>query len=258
VQRHNFRRDGLALSYLDAGGDGQVLIALHAHFMEGATFTRLAKQLAPKWRVVALDQRGHGYSDHARTYTRDDYVSDLEGLVKHLGIKETVLLGNSLGGVNAYQFAARHPEKVSGLIIEDIGAEVYDDLSFVLAFDGIFPSRQKLIAHVGPKFLPYLRDSFRETAAGWTLAFEPRDIVESGKCLAGDHWQDWLATECPTLLIRGHDSKVTTHAAVTQMASRRLNTQLKTIDGGHVAHVDNPAAFATAVKQFLQKLSPTP
>src|SRR5450432_3987568 len=138
MQRHNFQHHGLNLSYLDTGGGDGTLIALHSHWMEGQTFAPLAAALAPAWRVIALDQRGHGYSDHAPTYTRDDYLHDLEAFVEHLTLSYAVLLGNSLGGVNAYQFAARHPEKVRGLIIEDIGAEVRDDLSFVLAWEGRF------------------------------------------------------------------------------------------------------------------------
>jgi esterase len=90
-------------------------------------------RLAPAWRVIALDQRGHGYSAHAGTYTRDDYRGDLEALFAHLALEETaVIIGNSLGGVNAYQFAARHPQLVRALVIEDIGAVVEHDTSFAL------------------------------------------------------------------------------------------------------------------------------
>ena len=128
MERFEFCRDALRLSYLDWGGNGRVLIALHAHVMEALTFAPLAAALAPEWRVVALDQRGHGYSDHASSYSRNDYISDLEAFVDHLGLTNFILLGNSLGGVNAYQFAARNPTKVRGLIVEDIGAEVWDDL----------------------------------------------------------------------------------------------------------------------------------
>lgn len=254
MERHEFHHDGLKLSYLDPGGGGRVLVALHAHFMEGATFAPLAAALAPEWRVVALDQRGHGYSDHALTYARDDYIGDLETFVRHLSLSDVVLLGNSLGGVNAYQFAARHPEKVRGLIIEDIGAEVSDDLSFVLAWEGQFATREALAERVGPRLLPYLEDSFRKTPAGWRVAFDPREIVESGRCLSGDHWRDWLATECPSLVIRGRDSRVTSQAAIEQMASRRPNTRLAILDGGHVIHLDNPTAFANAVREFLREL----
>ena len=254
MDRREFHHDGSTFSYLDAGGDGGVLIALHAHFMEAATFAPLAAELAPEWRVVALDQRGHGDSDHAPTYARDDYLGDLEAFVDHLGLTDVVLLGNSLGGVNAYQFAARHPERVRGLIVEDIGAEVRDDLSFVLAWEGRFATREALVERVGPRFLPYLQDSFRHTADGWGLAFDPRDIVESGKCLAGDHWDDWLATTCPALLLRGRDSRVTTRAAIEQMALRRPNTTLRVLDGGHIVHVDDPVGFAEAVTEFLRGL----
>ncbi len=254
MDRREFRHDGLTFSYLDAGGDGRALVALHAHFMEAATFRPLAAALAPEWRVVALDQRGHGDSDHAPTYTRDDYIADLEAFVDHLGLSEAVLLGNSLGGVNAYQFAARHPERARGLVVEDIGAEVWDDLSFVLAWEGRFATREALVEWVGPRFLPYLQDSFRHTRDGWGLAFDPRDIVESGKCISGDHWDDWLATTCPALLLRGRDSRVTTQAAVEEMASRRPNTRLQVLDGGHAIHVDDPAGFADAVTRFLRDL----
>jgi len=71
--------------------------------------------------------------------------------------------------------------------------------------------------------------------------------------LSGDHWQDWLATECPALLIRGLTSRVTTQAALEQMTSRRPNTLLKVIDGGHVVHIDNLEGFVDAVKEFLRK-----
>jgi pimeloyl-ACP methyl ester carboxylesterase len=254
MERHDFHHGGLRLSYLDPGGVGRVLIALHAHFMEALTFAPLAAVLAPEWRVLALDQRGHGYSDHAPSYARDDYIGDLEAFFQHLGLSDVVLLGNSLGGVNAYQFAARHPAKVRGLIIEDIGAEVSDDLSFVLAWEGQFATREALSERVGPRLLPYLQDSFRKTPTGWRVAFDPREIVASGRCLSGDHWGDWLTTECPALLIRGRDSRVTTQASVEQMASRRPNTRLEMLEGGHIIHVDNPTAFANVVKQFLQEL----
>jgi len=139
MQRSEFRHDGLRFSYLDQGGDGRPLVALHAHFMEAATFEPLASALAPAWRVLALDQRGHGHTDHAFTYNRADYMGDLEAFWGHLGLGQAVLWGNSLGGANAYQFAARHPGRVPGLVIEDIGPVIQVDLSFVLAWGGTFP-----------------------------------------------------------------------------------------------------------------------
>jgi pimeloyl-ACP methyl ester carboxylesterase len=254
MQRHNFRHDGLNLSYLDAGGTGETLIALHAHWMEGQTFAALASALAPGWRVIAPDQRGHGHSDHASTYTREDYLGDLAALVAHLGISRAVFLGNSLGGVNAYQFAARRPDCVRALIVEDIGTVIGDDTSFALAWSGVFKSCQDLEDRVGARFFPCLKDSVRSVAGGWRFAFEPKDMVQSQTHLNGDHWADWLASTCPALLLRGESSRVTTQQHVEEMAARRPATRLRVLPGGHVVHFDNPSVFNTAVAEFLAQL----
>ena len=64
---------GRHLAYFDAGGDGAPLLALHGHFGRARTFDRLAVALAPEWRVVALEQRGHGRSSPADEYDRAGY-----------------------------------------------------------------------------------------------------------------------------------------------------------------------------------------
>lgn len=110
--------DGRRLSFLDFGGLGQPLLALHGHFSEGQTFAHLARELAPDWRVIAPDQRGHGESDRPADYSRQGYIADAVAVLDHLGLGTAVVLGHSLGGVNAYQLAARYPERVLALVIE--------------------------------------------------------------------------------------------------------------------------------------------
>lgn len=252
-QRRAFKTGELTLSYLDAGS-GRPLVALHAHWMEAATFAPLAAALAPDWRVIALDQRGHGYSDHAQTYSRDDYLGDIDALFDHLGLTSAVLLGNSLGGPNAYQFAARRPDRVAALIVEDIGVEIHDDTGFALPWAGVYPTRAVLENRIGERLVPALAPSIRETAQGWRLAFDPNDTVASQAALNGDHWDNWLATTCPALIIRGRDSRVTDPAQLEAMTQRRQNTELVELDGGHVVHFDNPEEFADTVRAFLNGL----
>ncbi|MGA2352551.1 MAG: alpha/beta hydrolase [Terracidiphilus sp.] len=254
MQRFNFQRNGLNLSYLDSGSNGQALIALHSHWMQSQTFAPLAEVLAPEWRVIALDQRGHGESDHALTYSHNDYIDDLLGLTDHLGPGKAVLLGNSLGGVNAYQFAARYPDRARALIIEDIGAVLADDTSFAFAWSGIFKTRGDLGERIGPRFLPYIHDSIRTAPAGWRLAFDLRELAASQEAVNGNHWQDWLATDCPALLLRGQQSRVTTQQHMEEMAATRPHTLLRNLEGGHVLHFDNPAGFASVVSEFLVNL----
>ena len=258
-QRHTFNHNSLTLSYLDTGSSPASisrppLLCLHAHLMQGSTYTGLAEALAPDYRVIALDQRGHGDSSHAATYTREDYLGDIEALLALLDLPQAVLLGNSLGGVNAYQFAARHPDRVRALIIEDIGAAVTDDISFVLPWQGVFPTLEELEARIDERFVPYLSDSFRESRNGWHLAFDPQDMVRSQQNLVGDHWSDWLASDCRALILRGRESRVTSLEHLEQMAERRPHTNLLILDGGHALHTDNPGAFNTVVRSFLDNL----
>ncbi|SFU69521.1 alpha/beta fold hydrolase [Alicyclobacillus macrosporangiidus] len=147
MERHFFEANGVKLSYLDFGGPStRTLVALHGHFGTATTFADLARGL-PEWRVVALDQRGHGWSDHVaeEAYGRDNYVQDLQIFIEaELGGSPVVLLGHSLGGVNAYQLAARKPALVRAMIIEDIGAEIHDDQSWLKKLPSRVPTLREL------------------------------------------------------------------------------------------------------------------
>ena len=254
IERREFCHQGLRLSFLDTGGSDRALVALHAHWMEASTYAPLAAALTPSWRVIALDQRGHGFSDHAKSYSRNDYLGDLSALLDHLKMDSVVLLGNSLGGVNAYQFAARMPRRVKALIVEDIGVTVDVDTSFTLAWAGTYRSRKMLAERIGPRLFPYLQESLRRTPGGWRLAFEPREMLASQLEINGDHWEDWLASRCPALVIRGRQSRVTVESEIHAMASRRPETRLVRLDGGHVVHQDNPGGFLDTVREFLDEL----
>src|SRR6185369_2827596 len=179
MERKTFEHAGLTLSYLDAGGAGELIVALHALWMEAATYSAVAEALAPAWRVVALDQRGHGQSGHAATSTWADYVGDLAAFLEHLQVKRpVVLLGNSLGGTAAFLLAAQQPAQVRALILEESPAKEEADLGFMLAWQGVYPTRQALLDRVGERLAWSVEPSLRQVPGGWTLAFSPKDLVE--------------------------------------------------------------------------------
>ena len=251
LKRNQFSSGGLKLSYLDAGGEGRPFIALHAHWMDGRTFQSLANALQPEWRLIAPDQRGHGYSDHAEDYSRAGYLADLLALLDELAIDRFPLLGHSLGGVNAYHFAALHPERVTGMIIEDIGVVLQGDMSFVKPWAGVYETRRELEQKIGDRLSPYVAPSFRESADGWRLAFAPDDIIRSIKESDGDHWKVWLESRCPALVIRGKQSRVSDETHLREMSVRRPHTRFVELDGGHAVHLDATQAFESEVRQFL-------
>lgn len=220
--------------------------------MEAGTYADLAEALAPKWRVIALDQRGHGHSDHADDLSWDAFIGDLAAFLDHLKIGgPATIAGNSLGGTVAFRFATRWPAKVRAMIIEEAPAEEDADLGFMREWAGVYPTRQALEAKIGERLAWSVAPSFRQTAEGWTLAFSPDALADAQEGLNGDFWADWSATDCPVLLVRGSQSRAVDGAVLEKMAAKRANTTLATFDAGHVVHHDVPTAFASAVRSFL-------
>ena len=252
MRRSSFVHDGLTLSYLDAGGPGAVIVALHATWMEAGTYADLAAALAPKWRVVALDQRGHGHSDHPHSYSWDGFIGDIGALLDHLAIAgPVVLLGNSLGATAAFRFAARHPDRVRALVNEEGPAVIKGNLDFMREWNGVFPTREALADRIGERLAWSVEPSFRQTPEGWTLAFSPTALADAQENLRGDFWSDWCSTNCPALVVRGDDSRAVDGDLMKRMAQERENSRLVTLSGGHVAHHDQPEEFAAAVRDFL-------
>lgn len=98
---------------------GVPVIALHGWLDNAASFTLLARYL-PEVRLIALDLAGHGHSDHkaaGQPYYSWDHLADVAALLDALDLKQTVLMGHSLGAGVATLFAGAFPERVSQLIL---------------------------------------------------------------------------------------------------------------------------------------------
>lgn len=257
MERRSFTHDGVTLSYLDAGGDGRPLIALHAYWMEAGTYAELAEALAPDWRVISLDQRGHGYSDKPADLSWDAFIGDLAAFLDQLEIVEPVVLaGNSHGGTVSFRYAARHPDKVAAMIIEESPVVEDAHLDFMRDWEGTFATREALIERIGERLAWSVEPSFRKTEDGWTLAFSPNQLADALAGLNGDFWADWTATTCPVLLMLGTDSRAVDGDMLRAMADRRPNVRLEVFDAGHVIHHDVPDEFAKTVRDFLGRVMP--
>ena len=99
---------------------GNPLILLHGVSRSSRDFSPLFSALAARWQVFAVDQRGHGQSSRASSYFVRDYATDLaDMLLARPVFKPAVIYGHSLGGLVAVCVAARCPEAVRGIILED-------------------------------------------------------------------------------------------------------------------------------------------
>ena len=117
---------GLRFHYLEWGeAESPPIVLLHGFAQTCHSWDFVALSLCDRFRVVALDQRGHGDSDWAPDgdYTPEAYQSDLHAIVQELGLREIVLIGLSMGGRNAFTYASSHPERVRALVIVDAAPE---------------------------------------------------------------------------------------------------------------------------------------
>lgn len=101
---------------------GYPIILLHGLSSSAQTWNLVAPLLAPEFRVLAIDERGHGQSDRPdQGYDLSTFVLDVEGIIRALGLERVALVGQSWGGHVALEYAVRHPDTVSHLVLVDGG-----------------------------------------------------------------------------------------------------------------------------------------
>lgn len=112
--------------YVREWGDPEAPAMLLLHGLRGysGTWRKLASSLADRWHMIAFDARGRGESDWdaERNYYTDAYLGDLEAVADALKLDRFVLVGHSMGGTTSYCYAAKHPDRLLALVVEDITA----------------------------------------------------------------------------------------------------------------------------------------
>jgi esterase len=252
MKRKTMDINGLTISYLDNEKDGQAMVCLHGHFGTGSMFKFMEKNYSG--RVIVPDLRGHGLSEHAASYKRDDYIDDLKKLIDNLGLENPILLGHSLGGVNVYQYASIY-KNVSKIIVEDIGTEILSSNEFIADFPVLFDS----IWDVSNEFekrkrqlSSYFMESLYYDGLYWKFRFRYQDMIQSQIELNGDYWSDWENITCPILLLHGAQSWACKTSNIKEMASRNKHTILKIYENaGHAIHEDESERFCEDIKEFL-------
>ncbi len=145
----------LRMRFLDWGGTGAPVLALHGLASSAHWYDLVAQRLNDKFRVIAPDQRGHGQTTQAATgYDWQSLAGDADGLLDHLGIDQAAVLGHSWGCNVGINLAARFPDRVSALVMIDGGTA------------GEVPARRRLGSSSGPARAP---GTFRGTGRSfWT------------------------------------------------------------------------------------------
>ena len=114
--------DGLKFHIIDWGGHGKWVVLLHGLASQAHIWDLVAPQLNDTFRVIALDQRGHGLTDKPdHGYDFASITHDLDQILQALKVDWAMLIGHSWGGNVALQYAVDHPQRVSDLVLVDGG-----------------------------------------------------------------------------------------------------------------------------------------
>jgi pimeloyl-ACP methyl ester carboxylesterase len=266
IKRLYLEGAGPRLCCLDFGGDGPPILLVHGLGGRGAEWWSTASWLASTHRVFALDQRGHGRSDKALgDFSRDAYVTDVIRVLEWLAVGPAILLGQSMGGLNAFLAAARRPELVRALIVAEASPaqspRVQQGVQHWLSLWPLpFPTLADARAFFGGETL-YAQtwlEVLEEHADGYWPQFDQTTMVGSMADVAErDYWQEWEQVRCPTLIIGGANSFVS-QDELQEMATRiPLGDYRQIADAGHDVHLEQPQAWRAVVTGFLQELTGT-
>jgi pimeloyl-ACP methyl ester carboxylesterase len=224
-------------------------------------------------KILLFDQRGHGKSFKPEDgYSPEDYADDLLSIINELGWSAIDLVGHSMGGRNAMNFAFRFPNRVRKLVIEDIGPNA--DASAVERIKGLlaivptpFASKEKARIFFTDEFIERAKnypqpkalgqyfyanmDVKSDGSADWRFSKEAIiKSLEDGR--SKDRWNEIESLEMPCLLIRGEtsvDLNRKTFDEILKRNPRIIGVEIE--KSGHWVHFDQPDLFISALKNFL-------
>jgi esterase len=269
VQDKTVTLNGLRFHYRDWGSPAaQILILLHGFLFHARLFDPLARLMSDRYRVLALDQRGHGETQWAGDYQAEPALADFMAFVEALGLARFSLLGYSFGGAVAYSYAAQYRERVERLVMVEVGgvaapasaqnhALLQGWRNIPRAFDTPEDAERAVQAVIpraaGIELGQFVRDGLRQQAGGrWTWRWDPEVLGGTLFPPAEFLWGALPRIICPTLYVRGADSELIPLALGEKIVAALPNGQLANIpDAGHFPWFDNPTATTGVIRDFL-------
>jgi pimeloyl-ACP methyl ester carboxylesterase len=270
-------QDGLRLFsrvYAAPRADAPVVLCLHGLTRNSRDFEDLASHLATRYRVIVPDVRGRGLSardPNFSNYQIPVYLDDLLRLAAGLGVPRASIIGTSMGGLMAMVLAARQPQLVARIVLNDVGPEVDSQgLERIRRYAGKSPpveSWDQAIAQVRSIYgsvWPGLSDerweriarrSYRANAHGMPEADADPLIaapLQDNATAAPNLWPLWGAlAKFPILAIRGAHSDILSRVTLARMQREKPDLEvLEVANRGHVPLLDEPECLA-AIDGFL-------
>jgi pimeloyl-ACP methyl ester carboxylesterase len=242
------------------------IIVLHGLFGSSDNWLTISKKIAEKYHLYLLDQRNHGRSDWHEDFDYATMSADLKQFITEKNIKNPILLGHSMGGKVAMQFAFDYPNDFDKLIVVDIAPKKYpihhdQIIRGMKAIDLLNLSgrneAEEILAQYEPdagtrQFLlkSLYRDDYQNFAWRVNLDVIDRKIANIVEPLDTQNRQSFK----PTLFIRGEKSRYITNEDFTTIEQLFPNVEIHTVaNAGHWVQAEKPNEFLEVVLNYLAK-----
>ena len=243
-------------------GEGEPLVILHGLFGSLDNWMTLAKKLGEHFEVFVVDARNHGQSPHSDDFNYDIMADDLYGFLIEHQIIDPIILGHSMGGKTAMQFAMNYPNKLSKLIVADIAPKTYSvhhsniidgllsiDLGAINTRKGADEQLSKTIDDFSTRqFLLKNLYWIEKNKLAWRFNLP---VINSEIEIIGQGLENIEVFEKPTLFIHGEKSNYIKESDFDTIKDIFPNTGIKTLNTGHWIHAEKPTEFLQIVSSFL-------
>jgi 3-oxoadipate enol-lactonase len=240
---------------LDVHGNGPLVVFLHGIGGNRHHWRHQLPIFATRFKAAAWDARGYGDSDDYEGNLKfDDFTSDLLRVLDHFKQHKAHLVGLSMGGRIARNFALRHPERVGKLVLANTTP----------GFDALTPDQVKKFVEERKNRTP---ESIKRLISQHARPGAYEELLESFnalrqasylKTLEASVTQDRAAPieriRVPTLVVTSDEDKVYPPAIARGMAKRIPDARLAVISGaGHLSNLEQPGQFNEVVLRFLSQ-----
>jgi pimeloyl-ACP methyl ester carboxylesterase len=271
--------DGLKLHFRDYPGsaDRPPLLCLPGLTRNAKDFAELAERISPRFRVLALEFRGRGMSDHdpvPARYLPPTYAHDVIALLDQLAIPQAIFVGTSLGGLVTMLMAVMGPQRIAASILNDIGPEIADTgvdriKSYVgrgVRFKSWDEAAETIAANNAQAFDNYGHDdwvrmakrSCREENGEIVFDYDMAIALPFSAAASAPQFDMWplfaALAQKPLLVIRGGKSDLLSAEALEKMQAAAPNMKSAVVPGvGHAPELNEPEALE-AIDSFLSEL----
>ena len=242
-------------------GEGQAVVLVHGLFGSGDNWGIIAKYLSQSYQVISVDLRNHGRSPHSDSQSYTEMAKDLIELCNTLNLDTIHLLGHSIGGKVAMQFATQYPNRVDKLIVVDMAMREYPDehthlIDAMIAVDlpnmqsrnDVFQALSSTIDQV--MVLQFLLTSLvkSDDSLAWRINLQ---ALRANYPAIRHAVAESAQYDEPCLFILGEHSDFVRDDDIQQIKTHFTRAQFRSLPTNHWVHAEQPQAFIEVVKQFL-------